>query len=308
MNTLQKERWKKISGWAAYILSVLLTSLWAFWGSIENFHEGWYHPSFLHNLGLMFIQYLSPALLFILLTLFAVWKNKIGAMLFLLAGIGLALWVNKLNLFVILPFFLLATLFWFGELSNKKRKYKIVIILPLLIFIAFGIEPAYRISMRYNDGDFGQRLIESNGVALVWAPRGPGWPDEGVNWYEADSICRYLTEDGLHIAAEPQNIWRLPTVEEAVRSTHRHGKNCRGYLDKQGNPVYAVEPDKETPLWNPHTMVIYWWTGSEIDSAHAYIIAYNGKIWKREKSFGPNYLGFRAVKDPEENQISNNRQ
>ena len=30
-------------------------------------------------------------------------------------------------------------------------------------------------------------------------------------------MCRYLAADGKSIAGTPQDIWRLPTVEEVVR-------------------------------------------------------------------------------------------
>ena len=58
-------RLEPASGWIAVILSTTLACLWAFWGIIENFHEGWYYESLPRNLLLMFGQYLSPMLLFI---------------------------------------------------------------------------------------------------------------------------------------------------------------------------------------------------------------------------------------------------
>ncbi len=292
-----KLKTKKNLGLISFILSLLITSLWAFWGIIENFHEGWYYESFFQNIGLMFIQYLSPMLIFMVLTLIFIRNNKIGAGLFLLLGITISFFANRFNFFVIVPFFIIALLVWFSEISNKKLKYKLTIILPLLILVVFSIEPIYRVSGRFNDGNFGARVINTNGVALIWAPRGPGWPDDGMNWYKADSVCRYLSEDALSVEATPQNIWRLPTLEEAVRSMYRNGKNCLGKLNEDGEPEYEIKPDKETPLWNPNTKVIYWWTKTETDSAHAYIIVYNGNVWEKDKNFGANYLGFRAVKD-----------
>jgi hypothetical protein len=31
------------AGWSAVALNLLVSCLWAFWGAIENFHEGWHH-------------------------------------------------------------------------------------------------------------------------------------------------------------------------------------------------------------------------------------------------------------------------
>ena len=56
-------QWRNIFGWAAVALTTIFACFWGFWGSIENFHEGWYFSSFWMNVGLMFIQYLLFALL-----------------------------------------------------------------------------------------------------------------------------------------------------------------------------------------------------------------------------------------------------
>ncbi|MCF6240493.1 MAG: hypothetical protein L3J74_04005 [Bacteroidales bacterium] len=288
---------RRTLGNITFILLLILTSVWAFWGIIENFHEGWYYPTLWKNIGLMFLQYLSPCIILMSFTLISIKNHKVGALIFLLFGIIISFLVNRFNYFVILPFFIVAVLLWFSEFNNQKLKYRLIIFIPMGILLIFSVEPIYRVSHRLNDYDFSARIIKSNGVDLIWAPRGPAWPDDGLSWYEADSICKYLSEDGLTIAATPQNIWRLPTLEEAVRSMHRHGKNCMGKLNKQAQPVYKIEPDKETPLWNPNTKVIYWWTSTELDSNHAYIIVYNGNVWVRDKKNSPNYLGFRAVKE-----------
>lgn len=281
-------------GWLAYGLSLLATCFWAFWGILENFHEGWYFPDLGRNLQLMMIQYLSPMFLFGGLTLISIRFPRVGAGCFLLVG---AFLMFKLSNYILpIPMLLLALLYFFGSPDNKKWKYRLLGMLPLLTLLILGTEPAWRVSGRLNDGNWAARRISGNGVDLIWAPRGPGWPDQGVNWYTADSICRYLEEDGTSLADQAQNIWRLPTVEEAVRSMHRGGENSQGYLDAQGAPVYVRNPDKETPLWNPHTPIIYWWTQTETSDQLAYIIVYDGKIWERTKGFRANYLGFRAVK------------
>ena len=61
------------------------------------------------------------------------------------------------------------------------------------------------------------------------APGGPGWPQEGVNWHEAVQTCQMLNQDGKSIGSEPQNIWRLPTVDEAVRSMALQEKTVVAY-------------------------------------------------------------------------------
>jgi hypothetical protein len=93
------------------------------------------------------------------------------------------------------------------------------------------------------------------------------------------------------------NIWRLPTVDEAVRSMARHGQNSGGVWNEEtAKATYNTTPDKESPLWNVYSQVIYWWTATEVDEEHAYIIVYDGKVWPRAKKFGPAYLGYRCVK------------
>ena len=51
-------RQRQFLGWTGVGLSTLAACAWAFWGIIENFHEGWYYPSLWGNLGLMLSQYL----------------------------------------------------------------------------------------------------------------------------------------------------------------------------------------------------------------------------------------------------------
>jgi hypothetical protein len=90
----------------------------------------------------------------------------------------------------------------------------------------------------------------------------------------------------------------LPTVDEAVRSMTRHGQNSGGEWNPEtGTATYAIPPDKEPPLWNIHSQVIYWWTATELDDERAFIIVYDGKVWPRTKQFGPAYLGYRCVND-----------
>ncbi len=290
-------------GWSAVVLSTAITCFWAFWGIIENFHEGWYFESLWSNLMLMLVQYLSLMLAFLALGTISITWPRIGAVLHILLAV-FALWffsaASAVRNYVALPVILIAVAYWLGRPQPRKWAYGLLFGATFVTLVAFGAEPAWRILVvgRTNDGDLGARVVEGNGVTLVWAPVGPGWPDEGIEWDEAVRRCRYLTEDGLRLADEPQDIWRLPTADEAVRSMHRHGKHCGGQWDGSSPfPKYDVKPDKESPLWNVRSKVIYWWTGTEIDQKRAYMICYNGQVRPRQKDFAPAYFSFRAVKD-----------
>jgi hypothetical protein len=61
-----------VLGWTAVSVSILATCFWSFWGIIENFHEGWHYRTWHQNIGLMFLQYLSPMLTLLIATLIRV--------------------------------------------------------------------------------------------------------------------------------------------------------------------------------------------------------------------------------------------
>lgn len=112
-------RWtsRRFLGWLAVAFSTLVASLWAFWEIIENFHEGWFHESPLSNLGLMFIQYLSPVIIFVSLTLLAIAFPRVGGVAHVLAGLLLLLLLFDLNdtvamMFVIVPMLILGMLYY----------------------------------------------------------------------------------------------------------------------------------------------------------------------------------------------------
>jgi hypothetical protein len=294
---------RQIAGWIAVGLSTVITCFWAYWGIIENFHEGWYYESLLSNVGLMFVQYLSPMLIFMGVTLISIYWPRLGAGLHaifaLLAAWFFGAFTNTVTFFLVLPLIGIGVLYWYGRPQPRKRAASVAIGLPILILIVCGIGPVLRVSQRIDDGNLQARLVHGNGVNLVWAPDGPGWPRAGANWHEAQQVCQYLSEDGLTLASTPQHSWRLPTVDEAVRSMARHGQNSGGVWDAEiAEATYETPPDKESPLWNVHSQVIYWWTATEVDEERAYIIVYDGQVWPRAKQFSPAYLGFRCVTGP----------
>jgi hypothetical protein len=285
--------------------------LWAFWGAIEAFHEGWFSLSLMGNLAGV-AAYLTPAAIFTMLGLLCVRFPRLGAVTMFMTGLLLGGWFISLRhgtislgqwiLTLAMGGFggVVGLLWWFGRPAPRRLAWHLMWGLPLLVVIISGAEPVLRVTTRHGDGDRRERLIQGNGVSLTWAPQGPGWPREGVSWHEANDRCRRLSADGVTLADQPLDIWRLPTAEEIVRSLTRHGENAGGVYDAtryQG--AYETRPDKESPLWDPHSPIIYWWSADEIDEMHALRVVYNGLVVPVQKDSAMGSQAFRAVRDPQ---------
>ena len=254
---------------------------------------------------MLIFQYMLFAIVFVILALIILKWKKIGLAVHLLTGV-FCIWFfsgasfSVLGLLIVIPFAVLGLIYYFGEPYPLKWAYRLIIFVPLIIVLVISIPQGIKVSNRINDGDFGMRIVKGNNVTLAWAPRGPGWPDRGVSWEEAQDICRHLSDDGLKIMETEQNIWRLPSVEEAVRSMMLHGENAGGvwYADIE-KAIYGKTPDKESPLWDVHSKVIYYWTAdtSIQDDEQAYIIVYDGGVYDKRRIDQQGYLSFRAVKE-----------
>lgn len=112
--------------------------------------------------------------------------------------------------------------------------------------------------------------------------------DATIDDMNTTGLCCYLSEDGLTLMDEPRYIWRMPTVDEIVRSLVRHGENAGCNWDGESQCADClVLPDKETPLWAADLSPIYYWAADEYDEHEAYYVAYNGKIISfQPKSWG----------------------
>jgi hypothetical protein len=175
----------------------------------------------------------------------------------------------------------------------------LIICVPLSIVIAISIPQGIKVANRTDDGDLGLRIVEGNGVTLAWAPRGPAGRRRRRMGRGAGQMQVFIRRrpDGHGYRAE---YLEAATVDEAVRSMMLHGENAGGAWDAQEEEAsYEKTPDKESPLWDVHSKVIYYWTAdtSAQDADQAYIIVYDGGVYDKRKidSFG--YLSFRAVKD-----------
>ncbi len=215
---------------------------------------------------------------------------------------------------------------------ERNRWLQVAVAIPLLIALGITVYWAPTLLTRQDDGDRGARRIQGNGVVLVWAPLGPGWdwqqpwggypswdslarygvPPVGLDEEKpglagahataqdmaTTGLCRYLSADGLTLMDEPQNLWRMPTTDEIVRSLTRHGQNAGCVWDGRSEQADCqVTPDKETPLWAPDLYPIYYWSGDEFDADEAYYVGYRGRVDHQTKNWGNPRHGYRCVRD-----------
>jgi hypothetical protein len=288
-------------GWIGVAFSIAIACLWAYWGASETFHEGWYYQSLLKNLELTLIQYLSPMLIFMGIGLVSVFWPRVGGgfhiAVALFAAVFFDIRSNTVLLLGLIPLIGIGLLYWYGRLPSKKVAARWMVALPVFVALASAALPAYRVSQRIETHSLEAQTVPGNGVTLTWAPAGPGWPREGMDWHTAQISCRWLGQDGQTLATGPQDIWRLPTVDEAVRSMALHGENSRGVWNQTtARTEYERRPDKEFPLWDQYSPVIYWWTATQVDAEKAYIIVYDGRVWERIKGLDMGSLAFRCVK------------
>ena len=247
-------------------------------------------------------QYLSPMIIVVGLSAVALRWRRFALPIFGAFAVAVVFFFHGAAVavkIIAIPLFAVGVLYHFGRPEPRGWALRSVIGIPLLTAIACGAYPGWRATHRFDDGNYGKRLIAGNEVALVWAPEGPGWPSHYASWSQAQQACACLTEDGRSTSDKPQNLWRLPSVDEAVRSLVYRGRNAGGVWDPAlRRAQYRVMPDKDSPLWKVHSQVIYWWTATEDGNDKAYRIAYNGYVFAFNKRGWGDYWAFRCVSEP----------
>lgn len=169
---------RQMAGWAAVSISTLVACFWAFWGSNENFHEGWFSPSVWQNIGLMFAQYLSPMLIVMLISILALAWPRLALPLFGASAVAVAWFFRGSHAaitLIVIPMLTLGMLYHFGRPEPRRWAWRCLIGLPLITMVVCGAYPGWLATHRLDDGNYGMRLIAGNGVTLIWAPEGPGW-------------------------------------------------------------------------------------------------------------------------------------
>jgi hypothetical protein len=308
MNRLGLRR--RLPGYIATALVILTTTFWTYWGVGEMYYEGW---------GMAFpdpMRYLIPAAACLALTLVALTWPRLGGWLLIIIGVAFTAWWWRLaaargwlSLKWILGTFPVSSLLILtgvlflleGRYRRQQRaegwtppkkwlrrnlRYVLAIGFPLLIVIGVSAYFAPLLLTRLDDGDRGARLIEGNGVILVWAPKGPGWnwtqPGDGhLSWdhlalygvppigfgdkpgyenrhataedMETTGLCHYLSEDGTTLMVEPQYIWRMPTTDEIVRSLVRGGENAGCTWDGEAESATCERQPNKRPRYGLRT-------------------------------------------------------
>ena len=116
----------------------------------------------------------------------------------------------------------------------------------------------------------------------------------------AHNVCLYLNQDGTQLMPDQQDVWRMPPTDEMVRSLVRHGAHAGcTWEGTAGRATCAVRPDKETPLWDPQSRVVYYWTSDEADQGKAYFAVYHGAVVATPKYAALGSRGYRCVRTDE---------
>ncbi len=301
-------RWRARIGWAAVCLSTAMGSIYGWWGIVQNFTMGWYEATTTANVLLM-LAYLSPLLAVIVLTSCAIrfpdtafaTHSVIAAAL--CAWLFYQYWIEGRGLLVDHRIITAGTLvvigllYSFGRPEPASRAYVTILLIPVAVTVATGIGPAARAYARTDDGDRSARVVEGSGLTLVWAPEGPGWSRTPVTWHEAVRISAHLSDDGRSIVENDVNAWRLPTVDELVRSLTSGQRHAGGEWNSElATARYLTRPAKESPLWRVRSPIIYWWTATQLDDRYAYAVCFNGRVVLSPQNSRFRGRGFRAVR------------
>jgi hypothetical protein len=339
-----------------------ITLLWTYWSMGEMYHEGWWGAWYNR------LPYLIPGAVCAILTAVAVTWPRLGGWLGVVIGVAFTVFFmgfrfvdGRLTVQRELGGFLVSGSLAFigvlflldgryrrrvkteGTLAPDqwwRRKWRLLLALgaPAAMAVAVSAYMLPVVLTRIDDGNRSERLIEGNGVTLVWAPEGPGWnwqqpwggypswdtialyghpplgvgdkpgfgTQDGIRVHatQADmaaaDLCRFLSPDGRELGLEPQDVWRMPTVDELVRSLARHGENagCAWNGNLGERMPCDVWPDKESPLWSTEHAPVYYWAAEEYDDRKAYFVSYNGFVNAALKSGGNPRHSHRCVREP----------
>lgn len=254
-----------LPGHVATALVIAVTSLWTSWGVVEMYYEGWWGPWGVR------LPYLAPAAACLILSLVAITRPTVGGwMLLVLGGLFTAWWWGiavRQGLFSVARLvstfpvsgllIVVGVLFLLEGRRRQQRRAErqrqsgswirchlpqvLAVSIPGLLALAMSVYWAPILMARDDDGGRGARLIEGNGVRLVWAPAGPGWsrgldpqatdgqeePGPSVSW---NDLARYGVPP-LGLGSKPAEEGR----DASARDMQLTGL-CR-YLSEDGSEL-----------------------------------------------------------------------
>ncbi|MFC2145491.1 hypothetical protein ACFLQQ_04085 [Actinomycetota bacterium] len=115
-----------ILGWIAVAIVTIIASIWAYWGGIENFHEGWYISSIWENIAMMLVQYWALTLVFITIGIIGIRFPIASLPLCIVIGIAAAIFLTGASfslvwLMIIIPLAGLGLLFFLWKSKTQKN-------------------------------------------------------------------------------------------------------------------------------------------------------------------------------------------
>jgi hypothetical protein len=177
----------RLPGWIASALMILITAAWTYWGAGEMYHEGWW-GAWVNRL-----LYLAPIAATLIPTLVAFRWPIAGGGVIIAIGVFALFFFGGGVAFIGLAIALVGAGFLVDGIVKRRNppekpaaqtrwwhrdwRELLAIGAPLIVFVAVSAYNLPVVLTRVDDGDRSTRLIEGNGVSLVWAPAGPGW-----NW------------------------------------------------------------------------------------------------------------------------------
>lgn len=176
----------RLLGLIASLLMIVLTALWTIWGVAEMYHEGWWGAWYNR------LAYLVPVAVLLIPALVAFSWPIVGGILIcavgLFATIAFGFGVSLIGIAIVIVGVLfiidgiLKRQTSLGDTGDtrwlfRKWRYLLLIGIPAIVLIIVSALNLPVVLSRIDDGERGERLIEGNGISLVWAPEGPGW-----NW------------------------------------------------------------------------------------------------------------------------------
>ena len=187
---ISKQTLARLPGWVASALMIFFSTFWTYWGASEMYHEGWWGAWYNR------LPYLAPIAATLLPTLLAFRFPLAGGVLIVGVGVFAFFFFGSDVAFIGLAIALVGAAFVTDGVLKRRAaqpenasnpsswwrdwRYLAALGTPLIVFLGVSAYMLPFVLTRVDDGDHSARLIEGNGVSLVWAPQGPGW-----NWQQS---------------------------------------------------------------------------------------------------------------------------